>query len=259
MMLLCIDVGNTNIVIGIYNGDALHTHWRIRTERDMTGDEVGLLLHNLFTPVKLEVGRITDVIISCVVPTLLSAFREFCLTALNREPLIVSAETETGITINYDNPKEIGADRLVNAAAAYHKYRTALVVVDFGTATTFDYVSDEGVYEGGAIAPGITISAEALFLKASKLPRVEIFAKPKQVVAKETISSMNAGLIYGYAGLVDGIVGRIKAQVKSDLVVIATGGLAPLIKSEATTIDYVEEFLTLEGLKILFSMNSSQG
>lgn len=257
-MLLCIDVGNTNIVIGIYNNDSLHTHWRIRTERDMTSDEVGLLLNNLFSPVQLEVNRITDVIISCVVPTLLSAFREFSLTALNREPLIVSADTESGITINYDNPKEIGADRLVNAAAAYHKYRTALVVVDFGTATTFDYVSAEGVYEGGAIAPGITISAEALFLKASKLPRVEIFAKPKQVIAKETISSINSGLIYGYAGLVDGIVDRIKDQVKSDLSVIATGGLAPLIKSESRTIDHVEEYLTLEGLKILFSMNSSK-
>jgi type III pantothenate kinase len=258
MMLLCIDVGNTNIVIGIYTNDSLHTHWRIRTERDMTSDEVGLLLNNLFAPVQLEVNRITNVIISCVVPTLLSAFREFCLVALSRDPLIVTADTKTGITINYDNPKEIGADRLVNAAAAYHKYRTALVVVDFGTATTFDYVSGEGVYEGGAIAPGITISAEALFLKASKLPRVEIFAKPKEVVAKETISSINSGLIYGYAGLVDGIVQRIKDQVKSDLVVIATGGLAPLIKSEARTIDHVEEFLTLEGLKILFSMNAPQ-
>jgi len=257
-MLLCIDVGNTNIVIGIYNDEALHAHWRIRTERDMTSDEVGLLLNNLFTPARLEVDRITDVIISCVVPPLLSAFREFCFLALHREPLIVSSDIKTGITINYDNPKEVGADRIVNAAAAYHKYRTALVVVDFGTATTFDYVSEGGVYEGGAIAPGIIISAEALFLKASKLPRVEIFAKPKEVVAKETISSINAGLIYGYAGLVDGIVERIKDQAGSNLKVIATGGLAPLISSEARTIDYVEEFLTLEGLKILFSMNSSK-
>jgi len=256
-MLLCIDVGNTNIVIGIYDDETLHTHWRMRTERDMTSDEVGLLLNNLFTPAKLEVSCIRNIIISCVVPTLLSAFREFCLVSLNREPLIVNAETESGIIIHYDNPKEIGADRIVNAAAAYHKYRRALVVVDFGTATTFDYVSGEGIYEGGAIAPGITISAEALFLKASKLPRVEIFAKPKQVVAKETISSINSGLIYGYAGLVDGIVERMKAQTESDLMVIATGGLAPLIKSESRTIDRVEEFLTLEGLKMLFSMNAS--
>jgi type III pantothenate kinase len=250
-MLLCIDVG-------IYNDEALHAHWRIRTERDITSDELGLLLNNLFTPARLEVNHITDVIISCVVPPLLSAFREFCLLGLHHEPLIVSADIETGIRINYENPKEVGADRIVNAAAAYHKYRTALVVVDFGTATTFDYVSAGGAYEGGAIAPGIIISAEALFLKASKLPRVEIFAKPKEVIAKETISSINAGLIYGYAGLVDGIVERIKDQAGTDLKVIATGGLAPLISSETKTIDHVEEFLTLEGLKILFSMNSSK-
>jgi len=257
-MLLCIDVGNTNIVIGIYKNETLHMHWRIRTERDMTSDEVCLLLNNLFSPTKLELSHITDVIISCVGPPLLSAFKEFCLHALNHEPLIVSSDIDAGITINCENPKEVGADRIVNAVAAYHKYRTGLVVVDFGTATTFDYVSAEGVYEGGAIAPGIIISAEALFLKASKLPRVELFAKPKEVVAKETISSINSGLIYGYAGLVDGIVDRIKNQVGSNLLVVATGGLAPLIKSEAKTIDRVEEFLTLEGLRILLSMISSK-
>jgi type III pantothenate kinase len=255
-MLLCIDVGNTNIVIGVYKNESLHAHWRIRTERDMTSDELGILLNNLFKPAGLEVTGITDVIISCVVPTLLTAFRQFFLLIFNREPLIVSAEIDTGITISYDNPKEVGADRIVNAAAAYHKYRTALVVVDFGTATTFDYISSGGVYEGGAIAPGIIISAEALFLKASKLPRVEIFVKPKEVIAKETIRSINAGLIYGYAGLVDGIVERMKDQTGSDFMVIATGGLAPLISSESRTIDRVEEFLTLEGLKILYSMNS---
>jgi type III pantothenate kinase len=159
--------------------------------------------------------------------------------------------------IKYDNPKEVGADRIVNAVAAYRKYKTKLIIVDFGTATTFDYISSDGVYEGGAIAPGITISAEALFQRASKLPRVEIFAKPKTVIAKETISSINSGLIYGYAGLVDGIVNRIKKKVGADVTVLATGGLATLIKSEATTIDYVEEFLTLEGLKAIYELNSS--
>ena len=255
-MLLCIDVGNTNIVLGIFQDDKLLNHWRIRTERDMTSDEIGALINNLFIPAKLEIKGIRDTIISCVVPPLLSAFKEFCLLYFDHDPMIVGPGIETGMPISYDNPKEVGADRIVNAVAAYQKYRTGLIVVDFGTATTFDYISPEGVYEGGAIAPGIIISAEALFQKASKLPRVEIFAKPKKVVTKETVDSMNSGLIYGYAGLVDGMVNRIKREVGSDLTVIATGGLAPLIKSEATSINYVEEFLTLEGLKILFHLNS---
>ncbi len=255
-MLLCIDIGNTNIVLGIFQDDKMLNHWRIRTERDMTGDEVGILINNLFMPTQLEVRSISDIIISCVVPPLISGFKDFCLLYLNREPMIVGPGIETGMPIKYDNPEEVGADRIVNAVAAYQKYKTGLIVVDFGTATTFDYISGEGVYQGGAIAPGITISAEALFQKASKLPRVEIFARPKTVVAKETIGSMNSGLVYGYAGLVDGIVNRIKEEIGSDLTVIATGGLAPLIKSEAGSIDYIEEFLTLEGLKIIFDLNS---
>jgi type III pantothenate kinase len=257
-MLLCIDVGNTNIVLGIFQNDTLLKSWRIRTERDMTSDELGILINNLFLPSHLEMESITDVIISCVVPPLLSAFREFCHLLFDREPLIVGLDLNTGMPINYDNPREVGADRIVNAIAAYHKYRTGLIVVDFGTATTFDYISPEGNYEGGAIAPGILISAEALFQKASKLPRVEIFAKPKAVIAKETMSSINSGLIYGYAGLVDGIVDRIKKQTGFDLTVIATGGLASLIQSEAKSIDHIEEFLTLEGLKILYHLNSTK-
>jgi type III pantothenate kinase len=255
-MLLCIDVGNTNIVLGVFKDDTMLNHWRIRTERDMTGDELGLLINNLFVPEQFEMSGIDATIISCVVPPLLNAFKEFCQRYLHHEPLVVDPDIETGMPIKYDNPKEVGADRIVNAVAAYQKYRTGLIIVDFGTATTFDYISPEGVYEGGAIAPGITISAEALFQRASKLPRVEIFAKPKTVIAKETIASINSGLIYGYAGLVDGIVNRIKKEVGFDTTVIATGGLAPLIKSEATTIDHVEEFLTLEGLKTIFKLNS---
>ncbi len=255
-MLLCIDVGNTNIVLGVFQDDTMLNHWRIRTEKDMTGDELAILINNLFTPAQLEISSIRNVIISCVVPPLLSAFREFCLLYCNHEPMIVGPGLKTGISIRYDNPREVGADRIVNAVAAYQKYKTGLIVVDFGTATTFDYISPEGFYEGGAIAPGIIISAEALFQKASKLPRVDIFVKPKTVIGKETISSINAGLIYGYAAMVDGIVNRIKKERRSDLTVIGTGGLAPLIKSEARTIDYIEEFLTLEGLKIIFALNS---
>jgi type III pantothenate kinase len=255
-MLLCIDIGNTNIVLGIFQDDKMLNHWRIRTERDMTGDEVGILINNLFMPIQSEVKSISDIIISCVVPPLLSGFKDFCLLYLNREPMIVGPSIETGMPIKCNNPKEVGADRIVNAVAAYQKYKTGLIVVDFGTATTFDYISPEGAYEGGAIAPGIIISSEALFQKASKLPRVEIFAKPKTAVGKDTISSINSGLIYGYAGMVDGIVNRIKEEIRLDLTVIATGGLAPLIKSEARSIEHLEEFLTLEGLKIIYKLNS---
>jgi type III pantothenate kinase len=255
-MLLCIDIGNTNIVLGIFQDDKMLNHWRIRTERDMTGDEVGILINNLFMPTQSEVKSISDIIISCVVPPLLSDFKDFCLLYLNREPMVVGPGIETGMPIKYDNPKEVGADRIVNAVAAYQKYKTGLIVVDFGTATTFDYISPEGAYEGGAIAPGIIVSSEALFQKASKLPRIEIFAKPKAAVAKDTISSINSGLIYGYAGMVDGIVNRIKEEIRLDLTVIATGGLALLIKSEARSIDHLEEFLTLEGLKIIYKLNS---
>ncbi len=255
-MLLCIDIGNTNIVLGIFKNDSMVNHWRIRTERDMTSDELSILVSNLFFPSHLKVKDIKDIIISCVVPPLLNPFKEFCILHLNKEPMIVDHKLNTGMAIKYDNPKEVGADRIVNAVAAYQKYKKGLIVVDFGTATTFDYISADGAYEGGAIAPGIIISAEALFQKASKLPRVEIFARPKTVIAKETMNSINSGLVYGYAGLVDGIVDRIKTEKGAALTVIATGGLAPLIKSESRSIEHIEKFLTLEGLKAIHKLNS---
>ena len=254
-MLFCIDIGNTNIVLGVTDGDHILNHWRVRTERDITADELGILVGNLFGAAGIAFDAVQHIIVSCVVPPLLNTTEEFSLRYFRTSPMIVGPDTDTGMPILYDNPKEVGADRIVNSVAAYGKYRSGLVVVDFGTATTFDVVSPEGDYVGGVIAPGVIISCEALFLKASKLPRVEIFAKPKKVIAKDTISSMNVGIVYGYAGLVDGIVKRIKKEAEWELKVIATGGLAPLICEQTETVEHVEEFLTLEGLMRIFKRN----
>jgi len=255
-MLFCIDIGNTNIVLGVTNRENILNHWRIRTEKEVTADELGVLIGNLFKSSDIGMGQIDHIILSCVVPPMLNTMEEFARRYFNIRPLIVGPDLKTGMPILYDNPKEVGADRIVNAVAAYEKYRTGLIVVDFGTATTFDVVSMEGAYMGGAIAPGVSISCEALFHKASKLPRIEIFAKPKNVVAKDTINSMNVGIIYGYAGLVDGIVNRIKKEVGHEMTVIATGGLATVICEESETIEHMEEFLTLEGLMIIFKKNA---
>ena len=254
-MLFCIDIGNTNIVLGVTEKNRILYHWRIRTEREVTADELGILVTNLFQSAGARLEDIKDIIISCVVPPLLNTFEEFSRRYFKIDPMVVDHNLNTGMPIHYDNPKEVGADRIVNAVGAYEKYRTALIAVDFGTATTFDYISQEGAYMGGAIAPGVIISCEALFQKASKLPRVEIFALPKSVIGKNTISSMNVGIVYGYAGLVDGIVNRMKEEAGQDLTVVATGGLAPLICDVSKTIDHVEEFLTLEGLMIIFNKN----
>jgi type III pantothenate kinase len=251
-MLLAIDIGNTNTVIGVYDGDRLIHYWRLRTEKDATEDEFHLLIKNLFLSEGAKVGSVTGTIISCVVPPMVNILETFCTKYLRHEPLWVDAATFKEMPILYDNPKEVGADRIVNAVAAFHKYHTSLVVVDFGTATTFDCVSQEGAYLGGAISPGVLISSEALFQKASRLPRVEIFVRPKSVIAKDTIGSMNAGIIYGYAGLVDGIVRRIKKEMGQASKVIATGGLAELMAEVAETIEAVEPHLTLEGLRIIY-------
>ncbi|MGV8059484.1 MAG: type III pantothenate kinase [Smithellaceae bacterium] len=256
-MLLVIDVGNTNTVLGLYDGDQLIHDWRIRTVIDHTIDEYGMLIFNLYKSSRVttrEIKALTGIIISCVVPPMLNILEPLCVKYFNLKPLIVGPGIKTGMPIYYDNPKEVGADRIVNAVAAYDKYKQDSIIVDFGTATTFDYISQKGEYMGGCIAPGIVISSEALFKRASKLPRVE-FSRPKTVITKDTISAMQAGIMFGYAGLVDGIVARMKTEVKANPLVIATGGLAKIVAPETKSIDKIEEMLTLEGLRIIYNLN----
>ena len=253
-MLLVIDVGNTNTVLGLFDGEQLVHDWRIRTVVDHTVDEYGMLIYNLYKTSRISSRKIQDIIISCVVPPMLNILEPLCQKYFNLKPLIVGPGVKTGMPIFYDNPKEVGADRIVNAVAGFEKYKRDLIIVDFGTATTFDYVSNKGEYMGGCITPGIMISSEALFERAAKLPRVEL-SKPKSIVAKDTVSSMQAGIMYGYAGLVDGICDRMKAEVKSAPLVIATGGLAKVVAPETKSINVVDEMLTLEGLRIIYLRN----
>ncbi len=252
-MLLVIDVGNTNTVLGIYNDNHLVETWRIRTEKNATADEFHILAAGLFAGSGIESGQIDKTIISSVVPPVVKIIDSFCRKYLDHPPLVVDAECFPEMPILYPNPAELGADRIVNAVAAFRKYQTSLIVIDFGTATTFDAITSKGEYLGGAISPGIMISAEALFQKASKLPRVENFTAPEKAIGKTTESSMRSGIIYGYAGLVDGIVERMKIEMGTEPRVIATGGLAAIMKNATKSIEAVEPFLTLEGLRIIGS------
>lgn len=253
-MLLVIDIGNSNTVLGIYDRQDLKNNWRIGTDKDRTVDEYAMLIDNLFRLSGLQFSDLDDVVVSSVVPPMLDTIEGLCQQYFELTPYVVGPGIKTGMPIQYDNPREVGADRIVNAIAAYERSRCGLIVVDFGTATTFDVISPDGSYQGGAIAPGVGISADALFARASKLPRVE-FSRPEQIIAKNTVNSMQAGIFFGYVGLVEGIVSRMIKELPERPKVIATGGLAASISAATSCIDRVEPFLTLEGLRILYERN----
>lgn len=256
-MLLVIDVGNTNITIGVYKGDSLMANWRISTESDRTSDEVGIILLSFLSNVGVNQNEIKDVIICSVVPPAIHSIVNAIKKYINKQPILVETGIRTGINIKYENPREVGADKIVNAVGGLKLYGGPLIIADFGTATTFCAISSKRDYLGGIICPGIKISAEALFEKASKLPRIEI-AKPRNIIGRTTVSSMQSGMIYGYVGQADYIISLMKKEMKEEgIKVIATGGMAKLIASECVTIEIVNPFLTLEGLKAVYEMNLS--
>ncbi len=253
--LLVVDIGNTNTVFGVFDGEQLLSHWRIQTHSQRTADELGILIRQFFQIEGLDTTKIQGAIVACVMPTALPAVNDMLTRYCKVDPLLVGPGIRTQMPILCENPREVGADRIVNAVGAYARYRQGLIVVDFGTATTFDAVSPRGEYLGGVIAPGIKISAEALFQHASKLPRVEL-VRPERVVGRNTVTSMQSGLIFGYVGLVEEIVRRMRAELGFDVQCVATGGLADLIASEAPCIKAVHSHLTLEGLRLIFERNA---
>lgn len=257
-MLLVIDVGNTNIVFGVYKADELLYNWRITSDKDRTSDEYGLLFDQIFKFNGLKLEDVQKIIISSVVPPLMHTLPTMSRRYFNIEPIVVGPGIKTGIDIKYDNPKEVGADRIVNAVSAHKKYGGPLIIVDSGTAITFDAVGLDGSYLGGVITPGIKISSEALFSRTAKLPRVEI-AKPQKIIGKNTVNSIQSGLVYGYIGMIDYILENMIKEMdygNRDVKVIATGGFSSLVSNESKYIDIIDGLLTLEGLKIIYEMNS---
>jgi type III pantothenate kinase len=253
-MLLCIDLGNTNITFGLYNRDELLYHWRIKTDHHKMPDEYGVLLLSLFAHAGHRPQDVTAICMCSVVPPLTGIFEQTCSLYFGQIPLNIDVGVKTGVKIHYDNPREVGADRVVDAAAVYRLYGGPACVVDFGTATTFDAVSREGDYLGGALAPGIGIAAEALFSRTAKLPRVDL-VRPPRAIGSNTVHSMQSGLIFGYVGLVEGMVARFRAELGDDMRVIATGGLAETIARETEVIQAVDPWLTLKGLRIVWELN----
>jgi len=253
-MILVFDVGNTNMVLGVFDNANLITHWRIRTDTMRTCDEYGITMKSLFDYNQVDMERIEAVVISSVVPTLMMELEGMSHKYFFCKPLVIGPGIKTGLAIKYDNPREVGADRVVNAVAGYHKFGGPLIIVDFGTATTFCVVDKHGAYLGGAIAPGIRTASDALITRAAKLPRVE-FVKPRNIIGKNTVESIQSGIVYGFVGQVEGIINRIKNEIDGEAKVIATGGLANVIAKETDVIEIVDEFLTLEGLRIIYELN----
>lgn len=253
-MLLCIDIGNTNITMGIYRGEELVAHWRVNTDHHKMPDEYGILLVSLMARQGFQPSDIRGISIASVVPPVTDIVLEMLAAYVGVEPLQVGAGVKTGVAVRYDNPYEVGADRVVNAAAAYRLYGGPACIVDFGTGTTFDALSATGDYLGGAIAPGIRVAAEALFQRASKLPRIDL-ARPRKAIGTNTADSMRSGILFGYVGLVEGMVERFRRELGPTMRVIGTGGLAKTIAQETDIIEVVDPWLTLRGLQIVYELN----
>jgi type III pantothenate kinase len=253
-MLLCIDVGNTNIVLGLYDGDQLRHHWRIATDHKKMPDEYAVLLLELFAYGNVRLKEIDGAIMASVVPPLTGVFQEVCQGTFGQDALVVDAGVRTGVRVCTDNPREVGADRIVDAAAGYRLYGGPICIVDFGTATSFSAISATGDFLGGAFAPGVHIAAEALYRFTAKLPRIEV-VRPPSVIGRNTVHSMQAGVLFGYVGLVEGMVARFRHELGDAMRVVATGGLASLIAAETRAIDIVDPWLTLKGLRFIWELN----
>jgi type III pantothenate kinase len=253
-MLLTIDIGNTNITLGLYNGDELGSRWRLSTNHERMPDEYGLQILGMLNHAGKKIEQLHGICMASVVPPLTGKVTQACRQYLNHDPLVVDAGVKTGVSVLYDNPRAVGADRIVDAVAVQELYGGPACVVDFGTATTFDAISKQGDYLGGAIAPGIGIASEALFMRAAKLPRVDL-QRPPAAIGRNTTHAMQSGLLFGYVALVEGMVARFRKELGQDMKVIATGGLAEIIAQETEVIDVIAPWLTLEGLRIVWNLN----